>query len=135
MIMEQDNRTLEELERDYLSDESAAEFDRLTTGGESRRRRPLIWGSMLTAAAALTLVLTIWPRSRCEFSGIEIAEGIERILDLDSEDIDSVTAKPDGGKVILTALMKDGSSCSYIMSRDKVSFSVEITAANNLKNK
>ena len=133
--MEQDNRTLEELERKYLSDESAAEFDRLAAKGESRRRRPLIWGSMLTAAVALTLTLTILPHGRCEFSGIEIAEGIERILDLDSEDIDSVTAEPDGGKVILTAHMKDGSRYSYVMSRDEVNSSMKITADNNLKNK
>lgn len=133
--MEQDNRTLEELEREYLSDESATEFDRLAARGESRRRSPLIWGSMLTATVALTLTLIIRPHGRCEFSGIEIAEGIERILELDSEDIDSVTAKPDGGRVILTALMKDGSRCSYVMSRDEVNSSTEITAANNLKNK
>lgn len=133
--MQADNRTLAELEKAYLSDESTGEFDRLTAQGESRRRGRLIWGTML-AAAALALVLVLWPRSKGEgFSGLEIAEGIERILELDADDINSVTAKPDGDKVELTALMNDGSRCSYIMSRENGTSAVSITAINNLKNK
>ena len=135
-MMQADNRTLAELEKAYLSDESSAEFNRLTAQGESRRRRRLILGTMLAAAASLALVLTLWPRGKGEgFSGLEIAEGIERILELDADGINSVTAKPDGDKVELTALMNDGSRCSYIMSRENGTSAVSITAINNLKNK
>ena len=44
MNMIQDNRTLAELENAYLSDASAAEFDRIVRKSESRRRRPIVWG-------------------------------------------------------------------------------------------
>ena len=134
-MTKEDNITLEELEKAYLSDESSAEFDRLVARGISRRRNRLIWGTTL-AAASLALILTLWPRGKGEgFNGLEIAEGIERILELDADGINSVTAKPDGDKVVLTALMNDGSRCSYIMSRENGASAVSITAINNLKNK
>ena len=50
--MIQDNRTLAELENAYLSDASAAEFDRIVRKSESRGRRPIVWGTMLAAAAS-----------------------------------------------------------------------------------
>ena len=135
-MTKEDNITLAELEKAYLSDESSAEFDRLVARGISRRRSRLIWGTTLAAAASLALILALWTRgSGEEFSGLEIAEGIERILELDADCINSVTAKPDGDKVVLTALMNDGSRCSYIMSRENGASAVSITAINNLKNK
>ena len=135
-MTKEDNITLAELKKAYLSDGSSAEFDRLVAQGISRRRNRLIWGTTLAAAASLALILALWTRgSGEEFSGLEIAEGIERILELDADGINSVTAKPDGDKVVLTALMNDGSRCSYIMSRENGASAVSITAINNLKNK
>lgn len=135
-MTKEDNITLAELEKAYLSDESSAEFDRLVARGISRKRNRVIWGTTLAAAASLALILTLWTHgSGEEFSGLEIAEGIERILELDADEINSVTAKPDGDKVVLTALMNDGSRCSYIMSREDGASAVSITAINNLKNK
>lgn len=110
MIMKQDNRTLAELEKAYLSDDSAAEFDRIVRKSESRGRRPIVWGTMLAAAASLALILTLNLRdNKCGFNGIEIAEGIQQIMNLDTDNVRSVTATPEGNRVILTALMKDGS--------------------------
>ena len=104
--MIQDNRTLAELENAYLSDASAAEFDRIVRKSESRRRRPIVWGTMLAAAASLALILTLNLRdSKCGFDGIEIAEGIQQIMNLDTDNVRSVTATPEGNRVILTALM------------------------------
>lgn len=135
-MTKENNITFAELEKAYLSDESSAEFDRLVARGISRKRNRLILGTTLAAAASLALSLTLWTRgSGEEFSGLEIAEGIERILELDADEINSVTAKPDGDKVVLTALMNDGSRCSYIMSRENGASAVSITAINNLKNK
>lgn len=127
--------TLAELERLYLSDESAAEFDRVVSSGDVRRRRAAAWGTMLAAAVLAALVLMLWPHGGNGFSGLEMAEGIEQILELDPDEIVSVTAKPDGGKVVLAALMNDGSRRFYVMSREKVTSAVTITAENNLKNK
>lgn len=135
MNMQQDDRTLEELKRDYLSDESAAEFDRTVAAAAIRRRRTVTWGSMMAVAASAALILTLKTQGRCEFDGLEIAEGIERILELDAGDIDSVTAKPDGNRVVLTARMTDGHTCLYVMRREDGASAISITALNNLKNK
>lgn len=127
--MKQDKRTLAELEKAYLSEESAAEFDRIVRGSKPRRSRLLIWGSMLAAAASLALLLTLaLSESRCEFNGIEIAEGIQQIMNLDTDEVKSVIATPEGSRVILTASMKDGSQCSYVMSRNNGTEAVSITA-------
>lgn len=115
--MKQDNRTLAELEKAYLSDESAAEFDRIVHRSESRRRRPIVWGLMFAAAVSLALIVTLRPR-QCEFNGLEMAEGIQQIMSLDTDNVKFVTATPDGERIILTAGMNDGSRCSYVMSRE-----------------
>ncbi len=129
MNMRQDDRTLAELEKAYLSEDSAAEFDNLVRKGESRRRRPLVWGAMLAAAASLALILTLSIRDdEPRFNGIEMAEGIQQIMNLDTDSIRSVTATPEGKRVILTALMMDGSQCSYVMSRPDGVNAVSITA-------
>lgn len=130
--MIRNDRTLAELERVYLSDESEAEFDRIVVRGTRRRRRGLLCG----AAASAALVLALRPAGgNEEFGGMEIAEGIEHILELDSGSVESVTARPDGDRVVLTAVMKDGSRCSYVMSREEGTSAVSITATNTLNNK
>ncbi len=130
MNIRHDNRTLAELENAYLSDDSAAEFDNLVRKGESRRRRQaMVYGTLLAAAASLALFLTLSIRSgEAQFNGIEMAEGIQQIMNLDTDNIRSVTATPKGNRVILTALMKDGSQCSYVMSRTDGVNAVLITA-------
>lgn len=134
--MIRNDRTLAELERVYLSDESEAEFDRIVVRGTRRRRRGLLCGTMLAAAASAALVLALRPAGgNEEFGGMEIAEGIEHILELDSGSVESVTARPDGDRVVLTAVMKDGSRCSYVMSREEGTSAVSITATNTLNNK
>ena len=121
--MKDDNRTLAELEKAYLFEESVSEFDRIVRKSESRRRRPIVWGAMLAAAASLALILTLNLRdSKCGF------DGIEQIMNLDTDNVRSVTATPEGDRVILTALMKDGSQCSYVMRRDDGAGAVSITA-------
>ncbi len=130
MNMRRDNRTLAELEKAYLSEDSAAEFDNLVRKGESRRRcSAVVWGTMLAAAASFALILTLSIRGgEPRFNGIEMAEGIQQIMNLDADNVRSVTAIPEGKRVILSALMKDGSQCSYVMSRTDGVNAVLITA-------
>ncbi len=49
-------------------------------------------------------------------------------MNLDTDNVRSVTATPEGNRVILTALMKDGSECSYVMRREDGASAVSITA-------
>ena len=60
----------------------------------------------------------------------EIAQGIEQIMLLNMDNVESITARPKCNNVIITALMNDGSTCSYLMSKDAGTSSISITAMN-----
>lgn len=125
--MKTDNRTLAELEKAYLSDESVEEFDRIIRKSESRWRKPAIWSAV--AAVAASFILMFWPKSdKCDFNAVEIAEGIRQIMNLDTETVKSVSAKPEGRLIILSVKMNDGSECFYVMSRDGKADAISITA-------
>lgn len=116
METENRNRIIEQ----YL-DESAAEFDRLVEAGESRRRgKVLRWASVLSLAAAACVALVLWllparPASDKTLTPLQIAEGIEQMMLLDIGDIESIVVTPAGSYAILTASLKDGNTCSYIL--------------------
>lgn len=95
-----------------------------------RRKRMVRWACGMAACLAVAVGLGIClslPRP-AEFNGWEIAQGIERIMSLDMEQVECVTARPKGKKVILTAVMKDGSRCAYVMRKDGGTSSVSIAA-------
>lgn len=95
-----------------------------------RRKRMVRWACGMAACLAVAVGLGIslsLPRP-AEFNGWEIAQGIERIMSLDMEQVECVTARPKGKKVILTAVMKDGSRCAYVMRKDGGTSSVSIAA-------
>ena len=122
----------------YLSDEAVAEFDRIVDEYERplRRRKVLRWTAGIAAAAAVaTLVLLVRPDSGREIplSPVEIAEGINQLMNLKPEEITSITAVPQGSRAILTARLKDGSECSYIMTIEKGSGTMSLVASNNKK--
>lgn len=95
-----------------------------------RRGRVIRW--ICGVAAGMAVLIGLWifmpDREPCGFNGLEIAQGIERIMSLDMENVERVTAVPQGSKVIVTAIMHDGSKCSYIMSKDGGTDALSITA-------
>lgn len=107
------------------------EFDAIVaTAG--RRSRIMKWTFSFAACAAIAVGLGFYfEKARsCDFNGLEIAQGIEQIMSLNMENVESITARPKGNNVIITALMNDGSTCSYLMSKDAGTSSVSITAMN-----
>ena len=106
---------------DRLYDEGAAEFDRILAEGESRRRRKIIcWTALAGTACAAAVALLLWlvpARKAAEnpLTPIQIAEGIQQMMLLDIGDVDSIVATPKDSYAILTARLKDGSTCSYIL--------------------
>ena len=119
----------------YLSEEDVAEFDRIVGEYEKklRRRRVLRWTAGIAAAAAVaTLVLLIRPDSGREIplSPVEIAEGIDQLMNLKPDEIVSITAIPQGSRAILTAQMKDGRECSYIMTIEEGTGNLSLVAVN-----
>lgn len=115
-------------EAEYESAER--EFDRMTV---SRRKRSKLLAWACGAIVCLTVIAwSVLSDSRkvSRFNGLEIAQGIEHIMSLDMEGVESVTAVPKGNDVIITALMHDGTKYSYIMSKDGGTSAISITAMN-----
>ena len=117
MTMDIEKRNL--IER-YL-DEGAAEFDRLLAEGESKRHQKIIrWSAVLGAACAAAVALLLWlvpTRQAPEnlMTPFQIAEGIQQLMLLDIGEVYSIEAIPKDSYAILTARLKDGSTCSYIL--------------------
>ena len=82
------------------------------------------------AACIALLVLFVRPFKGNEFTPIEIAENINLLMQLDTQDVDSIVARPQGSRVILTATMKDGSSSTFVMVRNRRDGSTSILAQN-----
>ena len=88
--------------------------------------------TITTIAACIALmIMFIIPRSGNEFTPIEIAENINILMELNVQDVESIVAEPQGTRVILTAKMKDGSSSTFIMVRNRKDGSTRILAQNN----
>ena len=115
-----------------LSGEGAREFDNAVSRARSVKTLR-IWLAAASVAAAVALFFILRPALRGaqpEFTPMEIAQNINTIMNLDSEEIEAILAEPKGAKVILTAKMKDGSSSTFVMSRDQEDGSTMITAQN-----
>lgn len=97
------------------------EFDRIVSTGKGSRRRRTVRRAVFSAAAAAAIALLIWlvpagPEADNPLTPVQIAEGIRQMMLLDIGDIESIVATPSGSHAILTARLKDGSSCSYILT-------------------
>ena len=119
----------------YLSDEAVVEFDRIV----SEYERPLMlkkvlrWVGSIAAAAAIALPLMIsrpWEKQEESIDTVAMIEGIKHLMELDTEEIISISAVPNGSQAILTANMKDGSTRSFIMTMDRDGISFHLTANN-----
>ena len=127
----------EDIERQYLSDEAAAEFDRILgqRGKRVAKIRILLWtGGIAAALAIVLLVARPWALDNKEqINPMVIAEGIENLMDLSSDDIASIEAIPKGSKAFLTVRMKDGSTRTFIMTVDNDGTSFKIASNDNKK--
>ena len=136
--MKMDIETKNTLIDRYL-DDAEAEFDRILEAGEGRRRRQAVrWTGLVCAAVAASAALLLWlvplhPASDGALTPVQIAEGIRQMMLLDIGDIQSIEATPEGSYAILTAHLKDGSTCSYIMRCDEVEGTTTLLAYNNNK--
>ena len=115
-----------------------AEFDRIVATAESGRRRRLARWPLWTAAAAAAVALLLWlvPTRRGaadSLTPIQIAEGIQQMMLLDIGDIESIVATPAGSYAILTAQLKDGNSCSFILTCNEDEGTTSLLACSNSK--
>ena len=135
MTMDIEKRNL--IER-YLDDGEAA-FDRILAEGERKRNRRIIrWTAVVGAACAAAVALLLWlvPTRKAPenpMTPLQIAEGIQQMMLLDIGDIDSIVATPKDSYAILTARLKDGSTCSYILKCNDAEGTTTLLAYTNNK--
>ena len=129
------------------SQTKADEYDRLFGGDEfteasstdsaSRltKRRSIILKSLYAfaaCAAAVALLLIFRPKAPVtNFTPLEIAQSISALAELNSEDVESVAAKPTGGGVIVTVVLTDGKRCGFRMARDGETGEIQLLAMND----
>lgn len=124
---------------DRYLDGGEAEFDRILAEGESKRRRKMIrWSAVLGVACAAVVALVLWlvPMRKAPenpLTPIQIAEGIQQMMLLEIGDIDSIVATPKDSYAILTARLKDGSTCSYILKCNDAEGTTTLLAYTNNK--
>ena len=140
--MEKDEMTMDEnckyqIDR-YLND-AESEFDWILAKGE-KKRRILFQSALVGVACAAAIALFFWlfpatPSSGEPMTPVQIAEGIQQMMLLDIGDIESIEAVPKDSYAILTAHLKDGSTCSYILKCNDAEGTTTLLAYNNKKTK
>ncbi|MBO4561925.1 MAG: hypothetical protein J5705_08155 [Bacteroidaceae bacterium] len=101
---------------------------------DPERRRDIRQISLaITAIAACIalMVMFILPRGGNDFTVTEIAENMNILMEMNNQDVESIVAEPKGTRVILTATLKDGSSTTFIMIRNRRDGSTRIIAQND----
>lgn len=111
---------MENLNASILSDEGVEEFDRIIGGTKQETKRlPLRWIAWMSGiAATLALVFLMIPSSP-KTNTLEIAQSIQQVINLPSDDIMSITATPIDEYVWIKATLKDGSVQTFIMNKEK----------------
>ena len=124
---------------DRYLDQCEAEFDRILAAGERKRQRRIIrWTGVIGVACAAAVALVLWlvPTQKAPeeaLTPLQIAEGIQQMMLLDIGDIDSIVATPKDSYAILTARLKDGSTCSYILKCNDAEGTATLLAYTNNK--
>ena len=140
--MEKDEMTMEEnckYQIDRYLDRAESEFDQILAKGE-RKSRIVRWSAPAGIACAAAIALFFWlvpatPSSGEMMTPVQIAEGIQQMMLLDIGDIESIEAVPKDSYAILTAHLKDGSSCSYLLKCNEVEGTTTLLAYNIKKTK
>ena len=134
--MNMETEKLNTVIEEYL-DRSVADFDRILAAGERRRQRKVVlWSAVAGTAVAAGIALLLWlaplrPDNPGVMSPVQIAEGIQQMMLLEIGDIDSIVATPYESYAILTAKLKDGSTCSYILKFNDELGTAMLLAYNN----
>lgn len=113
---------------EVLYDAMAREFEAIVPS--TSRRRSMMWRFCAVAACVAVvfgLASGMMRPQAPEFGGQEVAECIGQIMLMGN--VESVTARREGDRIILTAVNTDGSNALYVMSKDDTS-TISITAMN-----
>ena len=143
------DRTLEELERTYLSDSSVIEYDRCVA--RHRRRRLVRYAAGCAGVLLVAVSLSLWSGGPWSVAGgegvdagtaagsgagsagadiptVEILEAINVLANTGMDEIASITATPSEIGLVVTAEYRDGRTARFLMKKDADGSAVELTA-------
>ena len=102
-----------------LSDKGAREYDAILRRATLRKKRFTIASVLLAAAIAAVFFFSPIFGSRTtpasDISPLEIVQTIETLASLKPGDMEQISAKPFGEGIVIKALMKDGSTLTWIL--------------------
>lgn len=127
--------TIEELERAYLSDSSASEFDSYIAKFRRRQmvRRAVSCAALLVILCSLGLAVKPFnpQHSGKEITTVELIETISVLAESNIDEINSINAKPGKNGITVTAEFKNGITRTYFMKRGADGSTIEMTAQNS----
>ena len=107
---------MENIHTHLLSDEGVEEYGRIVS---ETKRTPLRWMTWVGGiAASIALLFVVLPSSP-KLTTNEIAQSIQQVMNLDMENMESITATPVDEYVWVKAELKDGTTKTFIMSKEK----------------
>ena len=124
---------MENVHDSLLSDEGVEEYDRIVSETKRDSKRiPLRWMTWVGGiAASIALLFMMSPISTSpKANTMEIAQCIQQVMSMDMEDIVSISATPVDNYVWVKAELKDGSTKTFIMSKDKEMGTTSLLAIN-----
>lgn len=123
----------DEYDRSFGGEEST-EASNWDSASRQAKKRGVIFKSIYafaTCAAAVAMILILRPKAASpDFTPLEIAQSISALAELNSGDIESVAAKPTGGGVIVTVVLKNGKCSDFRMARDRDTGEIQLLAMN-----
>lgn len=126
------NITIEELEKTYLSDSSANEFDLCIARFRRRQRvrRAVSCAASLVILCTLGLVVKPFNSQHLskEITTVELIETISVLTESNIDEINSINAKPCRNGITVTAEFKNGVTRTYLMKRGTDGSTIEMTA-------
>ena len=124
---------MENIYTSLLSEEGVKEYDRIVN---KEKRQPkkisfrwISWVGGIAASIALLFILNPKPTSK-DSETIEIAQCIQQMVNLDMEDMISITATPVDECVWVKTELKDGSTKTFIMYMDENNKTTTLLAIN-----
>ena len=126
---------VENIHTSLLSDEGVQEYERIVNAAKQPSKQIsfkwITWMGGIAASIALFFIIS--PLStpvRQTSETIEIAQCIQQMVNLDMEDIISITATPIDECVWVKTELKDGSTKTFIMNRNKNDKTTTLLAIN-----
>lgn len=147
-----EDMTLDEMEKEYLSDTAEQEFDRIVADcGRERQssmtisdnqrkihKRKIAWTAGIAIAASLALFLILdstkpgssKSNEQHDITTVEILQTINQLAAINAQKIEDITANPSSKGIIITVQFNDGETAKYLMKRDLDTQGIELVAQN-----